>query len=293
MTCGLSTARDPIQACEAKLSLDSSWPRAFGNATAASIYNEIMLPRMFIPWANLLLDAVGIHPGDQVLDVACGPGTVAHLAATRSSLGGYVLGCDLNAAMLDLATANAPDAAARMDWRQAPADALPAPSASFDVVTCQQGLQFFPDRPAALREMHRVLRSGGRLGLAVWASIDKCPPFAAAGAAVTEVIGASTGALYASGPWGWPDLTSIADVVAGAGFLDLDVTTRREPVTFEGGARQFVQVLLTSAIADQIRQLDAASVARLENAIAEHARDIMRSGSIESFLTSHLLIAHS
>jgi SAM-dependent methyltransferase len=275
------------------LSLDSSWPRAFGITAAASIYNDVMLSRMFIPWANLLLEAVGIHVGDHVLDVACGPGSVAHLAAARSGSSGYVLGCDLNAAMLDLAAAKTPAAVARTEWRQGSADALPAPSASFDVVTCQQGMQFFPDRPAALREMHRVLRSGGRLGVAIWASVDKCPPFAAATAAVTEVLGAPAGALYASGPWGWPDPTVIADVVTAAGFLDVVVATRTEPITFEGGAPQFIQVLLTSAVADQIRQLDPASLVRLEAAIADHAHDIMRAGSIESFLTSHIVTAHT
>jgi ubiquinone/menaquinone biosynthesis C-methylase UbiE len=78
-----------------------------------------MLPRMFIPWANQLLDVVGVERGDHVLDVACGPGSVAHLAAARSGPSGCVLGCDLNQAMLDLAAENAPHAdVARIEWRK-------------------------------------------------------------------------------------------------------------------------------------------------------------------------------
>jgi SAM-dependent methyltransferase len=279
---------------EAELPEDSSWSRAFGDSAAASIYHDVMLPRMFIPWANQLLDVVGVERGDYVLDVACGPGSVAHLAAARSGPSGYVLGCDLNQAMLDLAAENAPHAdVARMEWRQGPADTLRAPNESFDVVTCQQGIQFFPDRPAALREMHRTLRSGGRLGIAVWASIEDCPPFAAGAAAVGDVLGRPAGELYAAGPWGWPDADVITDVVANSGFADVVVTTRSAPVTFEGGAPQFVQVLLTSAVAAQIRAIDAESLADLEAALTERASPWMRSGSIESFLTSHIVTAHA
>lgn len=273
---------------------DSTRPRTYRNPAGASIYNEVMVPRMFVPWANILLDAVSIDAGDRVVDVACGPGTVAYLAAARSGSSGYVLGCDLNQAMLDLAAQNAPhDSVARMEWRAAPAEALPAPTHSFDVVTCQQGLQFFANRAAGLSEMRRVLRSGGRLGAAVWSSIDQCPPFAAAAAAISDVLGLAAGDLYASGPWGWPDPDAIEDAVISAGFADVVVTTRAEPVTFDGGPPQFVHVLLPSAIGDEIRELDAIGLERLTAALTERFGQVLGSDAIESFLTSHIVTAYA
>lgn len=142
----------------------------FSDDSLPAGYDRIFTPRLFEPWARVLLDLVGIRTGDAVLDVATGPGTVARLAAARTVGAGRVAGTDISAPMLALARQKAPQpGAAPLEFQQAPADALPFAAATFDVVLCQQGLQFFPDPVAALREMHRVLKPGGRLGLAVWA----------------------------------------------------------------------------------------------------------------------------
>ena len=81
-------------------------------------------------------------------------------------------------------------------------DALAVPAGAYDVVTCQQGLQFFGDRQRALGEMRRALRPGGRLGVAVWGPIEQNPPFAALAEAIAEVIGEETATRYRNGPWG-------------------------------------------------------------------------------------------
>ena len=72
-----------------------------------NFYDEIMVPRMFEPFAELLLDQVNLLSGEAVLDVACGPGTVARLAALRVGPSGRVTGCDLSPAMLELARSKA------------------------------------------------------------------------------------------------------------------------------------------------------------------------------------------
>jgi ubiquinone/menaquinone biosynthesis C-methylase UbiE len=114
-----------------------------------------------------------------VLDVACGTGIVARLAADRVSPGGSVTGLDLNPGMLSVARSFSPTLDVGLEWREGSAMALPFANASFNVVLCQQGLQFFPDRLAALREMHRVLAPNGRLGLSVRRPIQQNPYMAA------------------------------------------------------------------------------------------------------------------
>jgi ubiquinone/menaquinone biosynthesis C-methylase UbiE len=137
-----------------------------------SFYDEILVPRWFEPWARLLLDKLAPEPGQTVLDVACGPGTVTRLAAQRVGPKGHVTGCDFSPAMLELAHSKSSiDASAPIDYLECPANALGVPDDAFDLVTCQQGLQFFPNRDAALAEMRRVLRPGGKLGIAVWCAI--------------------------------------------------------------------------------------------------------------------------
>src|SRR5881396_2751176 len=97
-----------------------------------------------------LLDLAELRRGERVLDIATGTGVVARLAARRVIPGGAATGVDLNEAMLDVARQLPLPPTLKIDWRQGSALALPAPDGAFDVVLCQQGLQFFPDRPRAL-----------------------------------------------------------------------------------------------------------------------------------------------
>jgi ubiquinone/menaquinone biosynthesis C-methylase UbiE len=95
---------------------------------------------------------------------------VARAAARRAGGEGHVVATDVSGAMLARsAAAGASRGAAPIEYREASADALPFEDGSFDVVLCQQGLQFFPARAAALGEMRRILRPGGGVGIAVWA----------------------------------------------------------------------------------------------------------------------------
>lgn len=125
---------------------------------AAQNYEDLFIPRIGRSCATALVDAAGVQTGERVLDVACGTGISARLAAERTGPDGSVTGVDINAAMLAVAKSVAP----AIEWHEAPADALPVPEGSVDVVLCNLGLMFFPDKVAALREMRRVLVSGGR-----------------------------------------------------------------------------------------------------------------------------------
>jgi SAM-dependent methyltransferase len=141
----------------------------------ARAYDDLFVPALVGVWAPVVADAAGIVPGDRVLDVACGTGVVAREAARRAGPDGRVAGVDPNAGMLAVARARG----GPVDYREGRAEALPFPDASFDAVVCQFGLMFVADRPAAVAEMRRVLRPGGRLAVAVWASIEAIPAFAA------------------------------------------------------------------------------------------------------------------
>jgi ubiquinone/menaquinone biosynthesis C-methylase UbiE len=186
----------------------ATWSASFGAAaqSSMSVYERVMVPRLFAPWAELLLDELALVAGEAVLDVACGPGAVTRRAAARVGPSGRVVGCDLSPAMLAIAGAKpAVSGAPAIEYHQAPAESLPVPDGAFDVVSCQQGLQFFPDRPAALAEMRRALRPRGRVGIAVWTEIGGSPPFRALADAIGVVAGAELAERYRAGPWGFPD----------------------------------------------------------------------------------------
>lgn len=137
----------------------------FGMPLAAvEAFEARFVPALFTPWAERMIDATGIGAGARVLDVACGTGAVARLAATRVGEAGSVTGLDLNEAMLTVARRVRPD----IEFRRGNAMELPFPDDAFDVVTCQAGLMFVPDPERAVREMARVATSNGTVSVQVW-----------------------------------------------------------------------------------------------------------------------------
>src|SRR5260221_564658 len=234
------------------------------------IYAEVMVPRMFEPWGRELLGELAVKAGDAVLDVACGPGSVTRLAAAQSGPTGRVTGCDLSPAMLAIAVGKGPIAnGATIEYLEAPADRLPVPDGSFDVASCQQGLQFFPDRLAALAEIHRALRPGGRIGVAVWKRIEECRPFAVLAEAIREVAGGELADRYVGGPWGLPLADDLRALLDRAGFEDVRVEDRMLPVTFEGGPTQLASTLAAAGVAGELEALSPQDKDRLHAAVTE------------------------
>lgn len=185
-------------------------------------YERYQVPSVFEPLARRFLVHMALRPGQRVLDVACGTGIIARIAATMLGPQGSIVGIDLNPNMLELARAYAPDAGARVEWKEGDAASLPCADADFDVVLCQQGLQFFPDRGAALREMHRVLRPAGRVGLCVWRGIEHSPCHVAIADALRRHVGADAAWRF-SAPFSFGDPEALNTAVAEAGFREIDI----------------------------------------------------------------------
>lgn len=189
----------------------------------AQAYERFLVPSVFAPWGRRLVDRVAPRPGEHVLDVACGTGICARLAAARVGPSGRVVGVDVAPAMLAVAEQTAVDAGATIEWLQGDAAALPMPDAAFDVVVCQQSVQFFRDRAGALAEMHRAAKPGGWLALSTWLDIERCPGFARLADALTHHVGAELGAAMRA-PFSLTDAEQLRGLLAAAGFADVRVT---------------------------------------------------------------------
>jgi len=273
----------------------AKWSSAFAAGTAAGMqaYEDALVGAIFMPWGEYLLDALEVTPGERLLDVATGPGTVARIASSRLGPTGYVLGVDLSDAMLAIAEAKeSVSNGSTIEYRRSPAAPLDAPTGAFDVVCCQHGFQFFPDRRGALAEMRRAVRSGGRVGLGVWAGIELCPPFAAVRDAIDEVMGFEAAERYANGPWGLHAPAALAAMVTNADFKDVSVEEVRQPVYFEAGASQLDRSLAASALATDIASLPEEKRVALNSAVADNLRSLTdESGAVASYLTSQILLA--
>jgi SAM-dependent methyltransferase len=129
---------------------------------------------IMLPFVEALVSAV-VRRDDAVLDVACGTGFVARAAADVVGAGGRVVGMDINGGMLAVARDVPHSSSCPVEWIEASALTLPWDDGVFDVVTCQQGLQFMPDPAACVAEMARVTRIGGRIGVTAWAPVEQSP----------------------------------------------------------------------------------------------------------------------
>lgn len=133
----------------------------------ARIYEEYLGRTIADPWTRILLEYASLGSGEQVLDLACGTGSVARQVAPIVGERGKVSALDINPGMLAVARSLDPPDGATIEWLQGDALALQFPDGAFDIVLCQQGLQFFADRARGLREMRRVLVAGGRTAISV------------------------------------------------------------------------------------------------------------------------------
>jgi len=188
---------------------------------AAENYEEILVPALFEPWVPVMLRAANVGAGDSVMDVACGTGVVARGALSAVGVDGRVVGLDATEAMLTVAARIEPG----VEWRAGDAGDLPYRDGSFDAVICQSGLMFFPNQVVAIREMWRMLKSGGRLAVQVWATCEAQDAFA-------DVVETHAGQAIADQyrtPWNLSDPVQLLTLFREAGVSEVDFRT--EPGT--------------------------------------------------------------
>lgn len=236
-------------------------------------YERYQVPSIFAPLTRIFLDCVPLREGIRLLDVACGTGIVARTAASALGPRGSVVGVDLNPGMLKVAAAKAPKGGPSFNWREGDVVDLPCADDEFDIVLCQQGLQFFPDKPAALREMHRVLAPGGQLALCVWRTVEHSPCNQATAAALARHVNDEEATrIQAPFALGEPDV--LHSLIADAGFNDIEITesvlTRRMLPPEESIPGHIASTPVAPAVAALDAETRAALVADIAEALAPY-----------------------
>lgn len=233
--------------------------------SAPENYERYFVPAIGAPIANDLIESAALQPGERVLDVACGTGVVTRLAAQKVGSSGSVAGLDVNPGMLAVARSAAPSGLS-IDWYETSAEAMPLADAAFDAVLCQMGLQFFPSKLAAIREMRRVLAPGGRVVINVPGPTPVL--FARLADALARHVGPEV-ASFVHVVFSLHDAGELRELLNGAGFHD--VAVRAAPKTLRlPPARDFLwQYVHSTPLATAVASMDERRRAALERDVCE------------------------
>lgn len=268
-----------------RMNADGQWQLA---ENAADLYEEILVPTVFRPWATDLLQLANLQPGERVLDVACGTGIVARLAARQVETTGEVTGLDLNAGMLQVARSLPPPPGASVTWVEGSALAIPLRDASFDVVLCQQGFQFFPDRAAGLQELKRVLVPGGRILVSIWEG--ETPYSSAMAAAVEKHVGREPATTLRTSR-ACPAPETVRDLMVQTGFRDVTTVARDLTRRLPGIAGFVLRHLAATPVAGAIAALSEARRAALGDDVRKALLAYAEGDGIRYQEVAHVVIA--
>jgi ubiquinone/menaquinone biosynthesis C-methylase UbiE len=240
----------------------------------AENYQRFFVPAIGAPVADDLIAIAGLQPGERVLDVACGTGVVARLAAERVGATGSVTGLDIHPGMLAVAGSATPSDMS-IDWQEANAESMPFPDNAFDVVLCQMGLQFVPGKLAALREMRRVLAMGGRAVISVPG--PKPPLFAMMADAFARHISPEV-ASFVDLVFSMHDVDELKELIRSAGFRNVDVEAKPRTLRLPAAADFLWQYIHSTPLAEAAAQAGEAKRAALERDVCVQWQEFVVGG---------------
>jgi len=256
----------------------------------AELYEQSLVPLIFAPYAADLAARVAALRPRAVLEVAAGTGVVTREMARSLPRDTAILATDLNQPMIDHAAAIGTERP--VQWRQADAMKLPFADESFDVVACQFGAMFFPDKPTAFAEAHRVLRPGGVLLFNVWDRIETNDLAHVVTLGLESLFPHDPPRFLARTPHGYHDEARIGADLALAGFSG---ETRIETVAARSIAESAWKPAIAYCQGTPLRnEIEARGAASLEQATQCTAQAIARrfgDGPIDTAIQAHVVSA--
>jgi len=253
-------------------------------------YNRYMVPMIFEPFAaDLARRAASFSPG-AVLEIAAGTGVVTRTLAPILSPGASYVVTDLNQPMLDYAASRQPPDS-RITWRQADALALPFEDAAFDLVCCQFGAMFFPDRISAYREAKRVLKPGGHYLFNVWDRMEENVFADDVTNALAKIFPEDPPRFLARTPHGYHDTALIRRELEDAGFAHVSVETRAEQSRASSPRVAAIAYCQGTPLRDEIEARGAGKLEAATDCAAAAIATRHGGGEVAAKIQAHVIVA--
>ena len=254
------------------------------------IYDRLLVPLLFEPYARDMAERIaGTKPQD-LLETASGTGVLTRAIASRLPMHSRIIATDLNQPMLDRAAASKA-LEGRVTWRQADALALPFGDQEFDVVACQFGVMFFPDRIAGYRETRRVLKPGGRFFFNVWDAIRENEFAETVTEALAAVFPDDPPLFMVRTPHGYHNVETIREGLAAAGFADISAETIDRESRAATPTDAAIAYCQGTPLRNEIAARDAARLEEATRAAATALTHRFGTGPIEGRIRAHIFTA--
>jgi ubiquinone/menaquinone biosynthesis C-methylase UbiE len=253
-----------------------------------AIYDRYMVPLIFEPYAQLVARRAAQFGPLKILETAAGTGVVTK-ALSRAIPDAEIIATDLNAPMLEQAAVQFGNP--RVRFEVANAQALPFRDASFDLVVCQFGVMFFPDKVKANSEARRVLRDGGRYMLVIWDKVERNLATLAAGRAVGDLFPSDSVRFYERVPFRYHDVGDIERDLLDAGFNDIEFETvelRSRAASAHDAAIGLVQ---GTPVRSDIEQIDASRLGEATDAAEKALLQYEGPDGFDAPMSAHLVTA--
>lgn len=249
-----------------------------------SLYDRYMVPLLFEPYAKVVADRAALLQPAQILETAAGTGVVTR-AMSEAVPEADIIATDINPGMLEVAAQQLD--ARRVTLEQANAQDLPYPDATFDLVVCQFGIMFFPDKVRANSEARRVLRTGGQYLVVTFDRLDRNPVTGAAEQAVANMFPEDPPRYMERGPFSYADPAVIEGDLRAAGFTEIELETiaLSSHINALDAANGMV---FGSPFRAEIERRDPTALGRAADAVAEALRPF---DGLDAAISAHLVTA--
>ena len=251
-------------------------------------YERYLVPLLFRPYAEQLAERAARFNPTRILETAAGTGVVTNALADALP-DAQIVATDLNQAMLDIAAERV--TSPRVTFRQADALELPFDDASFDLVVCQFGVMFYPDKVQGNREARRVLRDGGRYLTAIWDRIDHNALSNQAYQAMQRLFPDDPPQFMVRGPFSYYEPEWIERDLHAAGFDQVEIETvalASRSASAEDGARGLVY---GSPMGVELEDYGPGALDRVFEAVRESAGRYDGPGGFEAPMVAHIVTA--
>jgi ubiquinone/menaquinone biosynthesis C-methylase UbiE len=265
-------------------------PHAAFVGSIPQYYDQYLGPLLFHHYADDLVARIPVTPGMRVLETACGTGIVTERLLCRIDGRGTIVATDLNEAMFAYALRRGVDGAG-LEWRQADATTLPFDDAEFDVVVCQFGFMFFPDKIAGARQAFRVLKPGGWYLFNVWDALAHNAVARIAHETVASFFPNNPPQFYTI-PFSFHDAAPICAWLDGAGFRNVEWQTVTKVVMTPSATDAAIGLIEGNPIYTEIMQRRPEALADIKNALARNLAGQLGDGPVRCELRALVFTAH-